>query len=710
MNKSAGPSNIGVTDVTKHTHSLLPIGLGKVLISAALALSGSFAAADIAFTNIAENPANQLRFERARSDSYATLLEALEDSVLNPVSFEQVSAETPHRTGGFPGVALVDIDGDDDIDIYVTNGPGYANGLFVNQLSETGKFSFSDESASSGAQASDLDSNGVCFGDLDNDGDDDLYVLGRESENRLFENLGGTFSEVFAHGAEAGVLSHISCSMGDIDNDGLLDVVVSNAFSLDNALPLGGVAYDLNHHNQLFKNVGGLSFDDVSETSGILAMDLDNAPSLNPPTISWAVSMVDIDQDGDTDILFGDDQAALPNAGRGGFDRGYVQVFLNDGTGYFSNQPVFNNDYSASAWMGLGFGDFNCDDQMDVFASNIGAYMFPAFGMPTDLGSEATRALYGNGDGTFNDPPTLDATVFGWGNAVADLDNDGDQDVVYHGAMDLNAFVAHDNPGIVLENDRCSGRFSLNTSAFRGDYSTRGTQGVAVGDLDRDGYVDVVTVSNHRMDPATPFFLGPPRSGSPLDDTARIYTPMLPDPSTGLLSWGGIELLKGDMTVEINAGGHNRSVSIELLGTAGLLPKGRSNRSGLGAVARFKPRHGQPVTVPLVGGSSFTSQHARDAHFGLGDARSGILDVLWPGGTRNRLYGVRADERLTIPEIPCSITAKVSLSRHVACVRTALRVLYREDVITKRLRGRLFASAVRAFLAERRDARARGER
>ena len=183
--------------------------------------------------------------------------------------------------------------------------------------------------------------------------------------------------------------------------------------------------------------------------------------------------------------------------------------------------------------MGLGFGDLDCDGTLDIFGSNLGDYMFAALGSPSELGSEATRWILGNGDGTFTDPQVGYTTVFGWGNGVADLDNDGDQDLLYNGAMDLNAIITHDNPGVVLENQDCSATFVQNLSAFRGDYTLRGTQGVATGDLDQDGYIDVVAVSNHNIDPAIPFVTSPAQYGSELDKSANYYLTMPPIPLRG---------------------------------------------------------------------------------------------------------------------------------------------------------------------------------
>lgn len=680
---------------------LAPTRCSTAIATAALTLLlHTTADAQISFANVAKDPSMNLQFERARSAGYEALLQAFDDSLENPVAIEHIFATTPHRTGGFTGVVLIDHDNDGDTDIYVTNGPGAHNSLFSNQLGESGSLSFIDLGEHSGADAFETDSNGACAGDLDNDGDEDLFVLGRESSNRLYENVNGRFVEKLAHGAEGGYLSHISCSMGDIDNDGLLDIAVSNAFDLSNALALGGVPYDLNHANQLFRNDGRFGFRDVSESSGIRRMSLGGTVDPAPPTISWAVTMVDIDRDGDSDIVFGDDQAGFPNAARGGFDRGYLQVFLNDGSGHFENAPIRLNDQSSAAWMSLGVGDLNCDGALDLFGSNLGDYMFDAMGMPAAVGDEATRWLFGHGDGSFTDPQVGYATAFGWGNAIADLDNDGDQDLLYHGAMDLNAIITHDNPGIVLENRGCTALFTENLEAFRGDYTQRGTQGVAVGDLDQDGYIDVVTASNHKVPDDMPFFVAPTPRGSSLDATARFYLPMLPDPNNGLLSWGGIETLPGDLTVEINQGSGNAATSLRPLGGVGIVDGARSNRSGIGSVISFTPHRGDTVSSPVTAGSSFLSQHALDAHFGLGRASWGMAETLWPGGIRNRLYAVRSGERLVLPEIPCSFDS-AGFFRYYRCVQKALDEHRNAGTISRSHAIRLQWSALVAYFDRR---------
>ena len=96
----------------------------------------------------------------------------------------------PVKSNGAPGVALLDFNGDGDLDIYVTNGPGKDNALYRNRLAEDGRFSLELVPDAAGAAATEQDSTGACFGDIDNDGAPDLLVLGRKQPKHLYENQG----------------------------------------------------------------------------------------------------------------------------------------------------------------------------------------------------------------------------------------------------------------------------------------------------------------------------------------------------------------------------------------------------------------------------------------------------------------------------------------------------------------------------------------
>ncbi|MEM8963201.1 MAG: CRTAC1 family protein [Acidobacteriota bacterium] len=686
------------------TNLLLCTSLIAMFVVTGTFFATTASAGEISFEDFAQDPNSGIEYSRTRSPGYAQVEALQQASLIDPVPFPS-SASLPHRAGGFPGIAILDHDDDGDLDIYVTNGPDTANSLFVNQLVETGSLSFIDQGAALGAGLADQDSNGVCYGDLDNDGDDDLVVLGREENNRLLENLGdGSFAEVTPSGLEGGDASHIGCTIGDIDGDGLLDVFVGNATDLENQFGLVGVdPFAFNQRNELYRNDGGLSFSDVSTTSGIhnlLALDTADP---QPQTITWAVGMADVDADGDIDIVQADDQASMP-----GPRRGRLHTLLNDGTGYFTDAPVDLNPYSVGNWMSISFGDLNCDGHMDLFSSNFGdygsAWLGGLFGLPPyPLGLEMSRWLLGNGDGTFTDTVGNGvSSVFGWGSGIVDLDNDGDPDILYHGGIDGYFTTFEDNPGVVLENVDCTASFVQNTTAFRGDHTLRGTHGVALGDLDRDGRIDVVTTSEHNLPADAPLVPSSAVHGNPaFDNVPAFWFQYLPD-ANGNFIWTGLSMLPGDMTVELNTTPDvGRSVVVEAVGAVDLVDGGKVNRSGVGALVSFTPKGGQTATLPVVAGSSYLSQNALERHFGLGNRHRGTVDIQWPSGVRNRLYGARAGEHLVFPEIPCSIDSDQSPGSYFRCVSKSLRQLRRAGVISGGQGLRFLASAMRAYRAER---------
>lgn len=650
-------------------------------------------------------------YARVGSTSVAEVEAIHQGALAAPITmFDMIPA--PMMPRGLPGVAILDFDGDGDLDLYATNGPGGANALLSNQLMETGAVTFVDVAVAAGVDATDQDSFGTCFGDTDNDGDHDLLVLGRNEPNRFFENDGdGTFSHDALSGIGGGNLSSTGCSMADFNGDGLLDVVVANTFDQDDSFPIFAELYALNQHNQLFLNQGDGTFVDASAGSGIT----DNGSFyLGRAGITWGVGSADVDLDGDVDIVFMDDQGAVPPSRVCHLyppdfplpctDRALIHVFLNDGHGEFVDHPMLDGDHSASEWMGVSFGDLDCDGNMDMFASSFGGYGNAALGLAYVGGSDS-RPMMGNGDGSFRDVGVgaVNATPFGWGSAIFDYDNDGDSDVLVHGGLDAaNLGAIRDNPGTLLQNQGCSGEFVADETAISADHITRNVRGVAVGDFDRNGFVDVATVANFTLNPSTPLIPIGAVHGSVYDDTAFFAPLMAPVTPPGvvpaLFTWTGVENGLGNLMVELNGGNSNASATIALLGTVGITSGGAVNRDGIGAVLSFTPRSGQTTLSPMVGGSSHASQHALERVFGMGAARRGTLDVLWPGGTRNRLYGVRSGEQISMPEIPCSYDGQQSLPGYLRCVVRSIHELRRADVIEAREVSRIVASAVVAYL------------
>jgi len=662
----------------------------------ALAVNPAFG---VTFGDIAAGDGAGIQYRRGESVN-----DVLWDNVRQGVfKFEDLPG-SPGNTRGAPGVALLDYDDDGDLDIYVTNGPGVANSLYSSQLHETGVLSYIDVGLDSGVAASDQDSTGVCFGDIDNDGDPDLLVLGRNEPNRLFENQGdGTFSNI-SDSSQIGVGVHnpSSCAMGDINNDGLLDIYIGNSYNdWSHRLPVMLFGFEfMIEANQLYVNTGDNVFSDVSASSGILTQK----------EITWAVSMVDYDQDGDLDIISADDQGGKPPAFVGGADVGFIRIYNNDGSGNFTDVTAGSGTMEYGAWMGLAFGDLNHDGQLDMFASNLGDYsgLFTglATGLPYSVGDWASSWFFGDDSGNFSRAPAgaVVATPFGWGAAISDYDNDGDADILFHGGADFAIFQDGTNPGAVLQNDG-SGNFTRDATALATstDHVRRNVMGVAMGDLNNDGFPDIVSVSGQDwpafapLAPMLPFPIG-----SPFDSSAMLWPAFFPldqqNPAAGFV-WSGIDPLDGTLSVEINnAENSNHWVKVRTLGTVGITSRGRVNRDGIGAIISFTPTGGQTAMTPVQGGSSYASQNSLAKTFGLGASDAGTVDILWPGGVRNQLHHVYASETLLFPEIPCSYDADdLTLHGYSHCVWKSLTQVKREHLINRRQRLRFYLSAMRAY-------------
>src|SRR5262249_35433659 len=142
----------------------------------------------------------------------------------------------------------------------------------------------------------------------------------------------------------------------------------------------------------------------------------------------------------------------------------------------------------------------------------------------------------------------------------------------------------------------------------------------------------------------------------------------------------------------------NNWVKVRVIGTKGLTSGGHVNRDGIGAIVKFTPNAGKQVMSPVLGGSSYASEHSLIQGFGLGTGTSGTVEVFWPGAIKNRLYNVAAGETVTIPEIPCDFAAAWPRKNlYKQCVQGALNQLVSGGVITPAARTRLLDSAIQAF-------------
>ena len=663
----------------------------------------------ITFTDIAANDDAGITYRRQRSasDQIFTNLKGIPGEPT--YGFSEVLL-TPIHSRGVPGVAIFDFDNDGDEDIYVTNGPNTNNSLYANQWMEIGTVTFIDVAVSAGVGVADQDSTGICYGDIDNDGDKDLFVLGNSQPNRLFENQGdGTFIDISINsGVNVALDASNACSMGDINNDGLLDIVVANAFDMSAQFAIFVEPFALNEPNQLLLNQGDNIFTDVTATSGLLNVYLpDDAPISAPPdasTISWAIAMVDYDGDGDIDIMHADDQGVFENTLQNGIDRGFLQLFQNDGTGHFTNVTAQSRLDRDGGWMGLSYGDYNRDGLLDFFGSNFGNHAEALFSPELNFEVEQSdsRWFLQNPDGTFSDYSdiALIHTPFGWGTSSVDYDNDSDTDIIFHGALDLGPLVIA-STGAILNNDG-TGNFSRDQVALANstNHIRRNVHGMATGDLNNDGFVDIVSVSNFDMPAPFPLEPSPPLGGEWDIDAFFLPTFNLEDPEAFLWSWNGFDLPDGTLSVEINnAENQNNWVQVKLVGTIGLTSLGTVNRDGIGALVSFRPKNSLLADMrPILGGSSYASQDSLTVTFGLGNKNKGTIDILWPGGVRNRLYNIKKGERIVFPEIACSYDGNWASKREYRrCINNALDELVTAGILTKNQKGRFRKSALRAF-------------
>src|ERR1017187_3718458 len=325
------------------------------------------------------------------------------------------------------GIAFFDYDHDGWLDIYLTNGTRLGENWPAGQAPTSHLYknnrdgTFTDVTANSGLARTGWQT-GVCVGDYDNDGWDDLFCC-FWGHNVLFHNNGdGTFTDVTK---KAGLWKDevrwgSGCTWLDYDRDGLLDLFVANYIVLDIAMvPAPGQTLYCQYKgepvmcgprglpggmNILYHNNGDGTFSDVSEKAGILK----SGPRYSITAVSY-----DFDNDGWPDIYVAVDPE--PSI-----------LFHNNHDGTFTDIAViagcaYNNDGHEQAGMGVGVADYDCDGYLDIFKTNF---------------ADDTCDLYhNNGDGTFSDLSFnsgigINNNYVAWGCGFIDYDNDGWADIV----------------------------------------------------------------------------------------------------------------------------------------------------------------------------------------------------------------------------------------------------------------------------------------
>lgn len=372
------------------------------------------------------------------------------------------------------GVAVADFDGDGRPDIHMTRLDG-PDALFWNR----GDGTFVDVAARVGL-AEDLQTNGAVFGDVDNDGDQDLFVTvfgavgdGANSHHRLYINDGaGRFrEEAVARGVglvTASQINGFSATFGDFDLDGWIDLSVTQWFP------------DVGAQGRLFRNRGAAApghFEDVTQSSGVEV----------PAVWGFANTLVDLDDDGLQELAV---------VG----DFGTSRLFWNQGGSAFVDGTRRSGVGTDENGMGSTFGDIDGDGDLDWFVSSV----FDPFNICADgscgWGGSGNRLFRNEGGRLFSDA-TDQAGVrdggWGWGAAFLDADNDADLDLIQANGVQLPTSQA--SPFF-----RETSRFWINdgqggmteAAALHGITDTGSGKGLATLDYDLDGDLDVLIAQN----------------------------------------------------------------------------------------------------------------------------------------------------------------------------------------------------------------------
>jgi enediyne biosynthesis protein E4 len=497
------------------------------------------------------------------------------------------------------GVGILDYDNDGWPDIF------FANGATLNDLEATPKptghlfrnnhdGTFADVTEHAGLLSTGW-GQGVCVGDYDNDGYDDLFVTSY-GKNRLYHNRGdGTFQEVGAIAGVAGTGKEwgTGCAFVDFDRDGKLDLMVANYVHLDlaNTPAPGQASYCIwkgvptfcgprglpSAPNVLYHNLGNGKFEDVSKSSGI-----ENTTGSH----CFSVSTLDYDDDGWPDIYVACDSTP-------------AELYHNNHNGTFTDVAAdagvaFDEEGREQAGMGSTIGDYDGDGKLDIFKTNF---------------SDDTSSLYrNNGDGTFSDL-TFKSGVgvnpqdLGWGTMFMDLDNDGWLDLlvvnghVYPEVDSSKLGSSYREPRIIYRN-LGNGKFQdISRTSGPGVTLAEPSRGLAIGDLWNDGRLEAV-VNN-------------------MNDHPMVLVNM--------------------------AKNANHWLGVRLIGV-------QSNRDGIGA--RVRIHSGERTWVDEIrSGSSYDSNNDLRLHFGLGHkSKVEWIEVRWPNGRIELFDGGDADRLLILRE------------------------------------------------------------
>jgi hypothetical protein len=389
------------------------------------------------------------------------------------------------------GLAVFDFDGDGKLDLFFANGNATtalakAEARFHNRLYRNlGGFRFEDVTVAAGLQGRGY-AMGAAVADYDNDGHPDLFVPG-VGQPTLYRNTGqGRFEDATTKAGIAPTRWSVAAAWFDMDRDGHLDLFVVNYLDWTDGADrfCGDRMRDLRVYchpkyytglpNQLYRNKGDGTFEDVSKASGIAAH----------VGKGMSAAVADLDGDGRDDVFVTND--GVPNYLFRNVDgRRFEESALLAGVAL----PSFGRPVSS---MGVAIGDVNADGRPDLLVTALKGETFPLYvNDGASMFHDATHAARLAG-------PTGQRS--GWGVALADLDNDGRPDIATANAhvndrIDQFEATAYAEPNSVLLNR--GGSFEdVTAKAGAGLARTAAAhRGLVAADLDGDGRLDLVTTS-----------------------------------------------------------------------------------------------------------------------------------------------------------------------------------------------------------------------
>jgi len=498
----------------------------------------------------------------------------------------------PETTGA--GCAFFDCDNDGWMDIYLVNSgkcdflnpnPPLRNALYHNN--RDGTFTDVTEKARVGAGGF---GQGVAVGDYDGDGFPDLYVT-QYGRSILYHNNGdGAFTDVTEKAGLAAPGWASSAVWFDYDNDGRLDLFVCQFVEFSKSLNKSCGPGEEGKHGYciprlyqpmpswLFHNNGDGTFTDVSKASGIGKY----------PGKAWGAVATDINNDGLLDLFVGNDTVPnflFKNVGQGRFEEIATQAGV-----------AYSADGRARSGMGVDSADFNEDGWMDLFVANIDREMFSIYQNNHDETFDDQAGSTGIGAAT--------RLMSGWGLKFFDYDNDGNLDLfLANGNPDdliesLHSQVKYQEPLMLFRN---TGRSFQNVSAESGPAFAKplSARGMAIGDFDNDGAVDVLVSVN---------------DGAP-------------------------------MLLRNNVGSQNHWLGIRLVGK-------KSNPDAIGARITYQAGDLKRSRMK-VGGGSYLSSHDPRIVLGIGKRpKIDWLEIKWPqpSGAVQRFTELPVNRYITIVE------------------------------------------------------------